>query len=178
MSSWWWLASPKITLLLKSDAFPLSFNPHWSNRQRSLQVDADFTFKDLPQMRIISGFVGFFSKPQIGRCHFGCHLFFLQNRWGMNMKEKLPATLPNTLLFFWWLFSKPLRMFYFYTNELHFAPEFLGRSQLVGSLASLAPGMDEKPKRHEQPHQEISIWYVRRYVRKTVKRDLKCGVFP
>jgi len=75
----------------------------------------------------------------------------------MNMKEKLPATLPNTLLFFWWLFSKPLRMFYFYTNELHFAPEFLGRSQLVGSLASLAPGMDEKPKRHEQPRHEISI---------------------
>ncbi|CAE7741672.1 unnamed protein product, partial [Symbiodinium necroappetens] len=28
--------------------------------------------------------------------------------------------------------------FYFYTNELHFNPEFLGRSQLVGSLASLA----------------------------------------
>ena len=100
MSSWWWLASPKITLLLKSDAFPMPFKPHWSNCQRSLQVDADFTFKDLPQMRIISGFVGFFSKPQIGRCHFGCHLFFLQNRWGMNMKEKLPATLPNTLLFF------------------------------------------------------------------------------
>lgn len=30
-------------------------------------------------------------------------------------------------------------MFYFYTNELHFAPEFLGRSQLVGSLASWEP---------------------------------------
>ncbi len=36
-------------------------------------------------------------------------------------------------------------MFYFYTNELHFAPEFLGRSQLVGSLASRAPQMDENP---------------------------------
>ena len=32
------------------------------------------------------------------------------------------------------------RTFYFYTNELHFNPEFLGRSQLVGSLASLGPG--------------------------------------
>lgn len=28
-------------------------------------------------------------------------------------------------------------MFYFYTNELHFGPEFLGRVRLVGSLASL-----------------------------------------
>lgn len=56
-------------------------------------------------------------------------------------------------------------MFYFYTNELHFAPEFLGRSQLVGSLASRAPWMDEKPKRHEQPHHEISIRSVGFFLR-------------
>ena len=53
-------------------------------------------------------------------------------------------------------------MFYFYTNELHFAPEFLGRSQLVGSLASRAPGMKIQttgatPSRNEH---------------------LKCRVFP
>jgi hypothetical protein len=29
-------------------------------------------------------------------------------------------------------------MFYFYTNELHFSPEFLGRVRLAGSIASLA----------------------------------------
>jgi hypothetical protein len=29
-------------------------------------------------------------------------------------------------------------MFYFYTNELHFTPEFLGRVRLAGSIASLA----------------------------------------
>jgi hypothetical protein len=29
-------------------------------------------------------------------------------------------------------------MFYYYTNELHFTPEFLGRVRLAGSLASLA----------------------------------------
>lgn len=28
-------------------------------------------------------------------------------------------------------------MFYFYTNKLHFAPEFLGRVRLAASLASL-----------------------------------------
>lgn len=28
-------------------------------------------------------------------------------------------------------------MFYFQTNYLHFSPEFLGRVQLVGSIASL-----------------------------------------
>lgn len=37
--------------------------------------------------------------------------------------------------------STPPRMFYFYTNELHFAPEFLGRSQLVGSLASASTAL-------------------------------------
>jgi hypothetical protein len=31
-------------------------------------------------------------------------------------------------------------MFYFYTNELHFTPEFLGRVRLAGSIASLAGG--------------------------------------
>lgn len=31
-------------------------------------------------------------------------------------------------------------MFYFYTNELHFTPEFLGRVRLAGSFASLAGG--------------------------------------
>lgn len=29
-------------------------------------------------------------------------------------------------------------MFYFYTNQLHFTPEFLGRVKLAGSIASLA----------------------------------------
>lgn len=29
-------------------------------------------------------------------------------------------------------------MFYFYTNQLHFNAEFLGRVRLAGSLASLA----------------------------------------
>lgn len=29
-------------------------------------------------------------------------------------------------------------MFYFYTNQLHFQPEFLGRVRLAGSVASLA----------------------------------------
>jgi hypothetical protein len=29
-------------------------------------------------------------------------------------------------------------MFYFYTNQLHFTPEFLGRVQLAGSVARLA----------------------------------------
>ena len=28
-------------------------------------------------------------------------------------------------------------MFYFYTNELKFTPEFMGRVRLVGSIASL-----------------------------------------
>jgi hypothetical protein len=29
-------------------------------------------------------------------------------------------------------------MFYFYTEQLHFTPEFLGRVRLAGSVASLA----------------------------------------
>ena len=103
MSSWWWLASPKITLLLKSDAFPMPFKPHWSNCQRSLQVDADFTFKDLPQMRIISGFVGFFSKPQIGRCHFGCHLFFCKTDGVWIWKKNYPP--PFLTPFFFLVFA-------------------------------------------------------------------------
>jgi hypothetical protein len=31
-------------------------------------------------------------------------------------------------------------MFYFYTNQLNFTPEFLGRVQLAGSVARLAGG--------------------------------------
>jgi hypothetical protein len=35
-------------------------------------------------------------------------------------------------------------MFYFYTNELHFTPEFLGRVRLAGSIASLAGEWDDR----------------------------------
>ncbi|CAK9000578.1 unnamed protein product, partial [Durusdinium trenchii] len=51
-----------------------------------------------------------------------------------------PAVFPSVLFILIWQATPTAgsAMFYFYTNELHFAPEFLGRSQLVGSLASLA----------------------------------------
>lgn len=45
------------------------------------------------------------------------------------------------VLFCAWLQATPTAdtaMFYFYTNELHFSPEFLGRVRLAGSIASLA----------------------------------------
>jgi hypothetical protein len=35
-------------------------------------------------------------------------------------------------------------MFYFYTNQLHFTPEFLGRVQLAGSVARLAGAQSEQ----------------------------------
>eukprot|EP00434_Breviolum_minutum_P024017 symbB.v1.2.021194.t1/scaffold1819.1/size114121/3 len=51
-----------------------------------------------------------------------------------------PAVFPSVAFILAWQATPTAgsAMFYFYTNELHFAPEFLGRSQLVGSLASLA----------------------------------------
>jgi hypothetical protein len=60
-----------------------------------------------------------------------------QALWGA-VKQK-HILLPTLFVFLWQ--STPTAdtaMFYFYTNELHFTPEFLGRVRLAGSIASLA----------------------------------------
>ncbi|CAJ1355034.1 unnamed protein product [Effrenium voratum] len=51
-----------------------------------------------------------------------------------------PAVFPSVCFILAWQATPTAgsAMFYFYTNELHFNPEFLGRSQLAGSLASFA----------------------------------------
>eukprot|EP00877_Chromochloris_zofingiensis_P007082 jgi/Chrzof1/2627/Cz11g23020.t1 len=47
--------------------------------------------------------------------------------------------LPTVFVFLWQATpSADSAMFYFYTNQLHFTPEFLGRVKLAGSIASLA----------------------------------------
>ncbi|CAJ1406788.1 unnamed protein product [Effrenium voratum] len=51
-----------------------------------------------------------------------------------------PAVFPSVCFILAWQATPTAgsALFYFYTNELHFNPEFLGRSQLAGSLASFA----------------------------------------
>ena len=50
-----------------------------------------------------------------------------------------PAILYPALFVFLWQAtpSADSAMFYFYSNQLHFGPEFLGRVRLVGSVSSL-----------------------------------------
>jgi folate/biopterin transporter len=66
--------------------------------------------------------------------------------------------LPTAFIFLWQSTpSGEAAFFYFFTNELHFAPEFLGRVHLVTSLASL-----------------IGIWIFQRFL-KNVPFRIICG---
>lgn len=66
--------------------------------------------------------------------------------------------LPTAFIFLWQSTpSGEAAFFYFFTNELHFQPEFLGRVHLVTSLASL-----------------IGIWIFQRFL-KSVSFRLICG---
>ncbi|KAF8060466.1 folate-biopterin transporter 1 [Scenedesmus sp. PABB004] len=57
--------------------------------------------------------------------------------WGAVRQRRI--LLPTVFVFLWQATpSADSAMFYFYTNELHFTPEFLGRVRLAGSVASLA----------------------------------------
>ncbi len=57
--------------------------------------------------------------------------------WGA-VKQK-DILLPTVFVFLWQATpTADSAMFYFYTNQLHFQPEFLGRVRLAGSVASLA----------------------------------------
>lgn len=66
--------------------------------------------------------------------------------------------IPTAFIFIWQSTpSGEAAFFYFFTNELHFQPEFLGRVHLVTSLASL-----------------IGIWIFQRFL-KTVPFRIICG---
>ncbi|KAI8471551.1 MAG: BT1 family-domain-containing protein [Monoraphidium minutum] len=57
--------------------------------------------------------------------------------WGAVRRKDI--LLPTIFVFLWQATpSADTAMFYFYTNHLHFEPEFLGRVRLAGSVASLA----------------------------------------
>ncbi|MBK1989784.1 folate/biopterin family MFS transporter [Sphaerospermopsis aphanizomenoides BCCUSP55] len=66
--------------------------------------------------------------------------------------------IPTVFIFLWQSTpSGEAAFFYFFTNELHFAPEFLGRVHLVTSLASL-----------------VGIWIFQRFL-KSVPFRIICG---
>ncbi|KAF6250954.1 BT1 family-domain-containing protein [Scenedesmus sp. NREL 46B-D3] len=57
--------------------------------------------------------------------------------WGAVKQRNI--LLPTVFVFLWQATpTADTAMFYFYTNQLHFTPEFLGRVQLAGSVARLA----------------------------------------
>jgi hypothetical protein len=57
--------------------------------------------------------------------------------WGAVKRKDI--LLPTAFVFLWQATpTADTAMFYFYTNHLHFEPEFLGRVRLAGSVASLA----------------------------------------
>ncbi|KIZ01943.1 hypothetical protein MNEG_6021 [Monoraphidium neglectum] len=56
--------------------------------------------------------------------------------WGAVSRKDI--LLPTIFVFLWQATpTSDSAMFYFYTNQLHFEPEFLGRVRLAGSIASL-----------------------------------------
>uniref|UniRef100_A0A383VPR6 Uncharacterized protein n=1 Tax=Tetradesmus obliquus TaxID=3088 RepID=A0A383VPR6_TETOB len=60
--------------------------------------------------------------------------------WGAVKQRNI--LLPTVFVFLWQATpTADTAMFYFYTNQLHFTPEFLGRVQLAGSVARLAAAL-------------------------------------
>jgi hypothetical protein len=73
-----------------------------------------------------------------GEGGFGAHLL-TQGRALWRAAGTRAVLLPTLFVFLWQATpSAESAMFYFYTERLHFTPEFLGRVRLAGSLASLA----------------------------------------
>lgn len=67
--------------------------------------------------------------------------------------------LPVLFVFLWQATPSPdSAMFYFYTNELHFQPEFLGKLRLVSSIASLAGVTLYRTKLKEVPLKNVLFW--------------------
>ncbi|WIA14969.1 hypothetical protein OEZ85_001678 [Tetradesmus obliquus] len=62
--------------------------------------------------------------------------------WGAVKQRNI--LLPTVFVFLWQATpTADTAMFYFYTNQLHFTPEFLGRVQLAGSVARLAAALQQ-----------------------------------
>mmetsp|Transcript_42160 Transcript_42160/g.75677 ORF Transcript_42160/g.75677 Transcript_42160/m.75677 type:complete len:298 (-) Transcript_42160:110-1003(-) len=67
--------------------------------------------------------------------------------------------LPAVFVFLWQATpSAGSAMFYFQTNQLHFSPEFLGRVQLVGSIASLGGVALYKTLLKDVPLRKMFFW--------------------
>mmetsp|Transcript_28542 Transcript_28542/g.71525 ORF Transcript_28542/g.71525 Transcript_28542/m.71525 type:complete len:546 (-) Transcript_28542:208-1845(-) len=72
---------------------------------------------------------------------------------------KKELLLPAIFVFMWQATpSAGSAMFYFQTNYLHFSPEFLGRVQLVGSIASLGGVALYKTLLKDVPLKKMFLW--------------------
>ena len=108
--------------------------------------------------------LAFSANHRLADINFGCRLLSCKTDGVWISKKNYPPTFPNNLLCLVFVFKTTQDVLLLH-QRVALCPGISGPFA-VGGLFSQSGSRDGwKPKRHEQPHQEISIWSVGFFLR-------------